>query len=91
MKAHIRTVELPYCVRGEQFLFTVAGDVSVVEALNAATDRLESVVEALKDLMNVSAVSQQATLAFYAAESALALVYASQAGAEAATEKGGAA
>ena len=91
MKAHIRTVELPYCVRGEQFLFTVAGDVSVVEALNAATDRLESVVGVLGDLMAVGVVSQRATLAFYAAESALALVYSVQAGAEAAAEKGDAA
>ncbi|GFM73577.1 hypothetical protein PSCICL_45690 [Pseudomonas cichorii] len=89
MKAHIRTVEFPYCARGEQFLLTAAGDVSVAEALEAATDRLESVVGVLGDLMAVGVVSQRATLAFYAAESALALIYASKAGAEAAAEKGG--
>ncbi|MCV4290867.1 Cro/CI family transcriptional regulator [Pseudomonas capsici] len=82
MKAHIRTVEFPYCARGEKFLLTAAGDVSVAEALEAAADRLESVVEVLADLMAVGVVSRRATLAYYAAESALALVYASQAGAE---------
>lgn len=83
MRMQILTVEYPYCESSQQSLFSAAGGVCVTEALDAATDRLESVVTALAVLMNVGAVSEQATLAFYAAESALALVYASHAGVEA--------
>jgi hypothetical protein len=60
------------------------GGVPVVDALDAATCRLEAVISGLRELMNISECSDQATLVFYAAESALALVYAGHAGIEAA-------
>ena len=80
----ILTVEHEYCVSGPHCILDAAGGVPVIDALDAATSRLEAVVQALADLMFVGEVSQAATLAYYAAESALALVYASQAGIEAA-------
>ncbi|WP_341520736.1 hypothetical protein AABC73_20650 [Pseudomonas sp. G.S.17] len=83
MSMQILTLEHHYCESSQQSLFSAAGGVCVTKALDAATDRLESVVAALAALMNVGAVSEQATLAFYAAESALALVCASHAGVEA--------
>lgn len=80
----IMTVEHEYCISGPHHLLNAAGGVPVVDALQAATDRLEVVLNVLASLMPMGEVSQATTLAYYAAESALALVYASQAGIEAA-------
>lgn len=61
-------------------VFEAVGGIPVHESLDAATDRLEAVVAALRELMQEPAVTQLATLTFYAAESALALVYSAHAG-----------
>lgn len=89
MKATLLTIEHPYCVRGLSDVLNASGGVPVHDSLDAATDLLEAVVAGIRELMTISAVSNQATLVFFAAETALALVYASQAGAELAS--GGAA
>lgn len=70
-------------------VFEAVGGIPVHESLDAATDRLESVVAGLRELMQEPAVTHHATLMFYAAESALALVYAAHAGVD--PEQGGAA
>lgn len=70
-------------------VFEAVGGIPVHESLDAATDRLEAVLAGLTDLMTEPAVTHQATLIFYAAESALALVYAAHAGVD--PEQGGAA
>lgn len=70
-------------------VFEAVGGVPVHESLDAATDRLEAVVTGLRELMQQPAVTHHATLIFYAAESALALVYAAHAGVD--PEQGGAA
>lgn len=68
-------------------VFEVVGGIPVHESLDAATDRLEAVVAGLMELMTEPTVTHQATLIFYAAESALALVYAAHAGVD--PEQGG--
>lgn len=66
-------------------VFEAVGGIPVHESLDAATDRLEAVVAGLRELMQEPIVTQHATLVFYAAEAALALVYAAHAGVEPAT------
>lgn len=61
-------------------VFEAVGGIPVHESLDAATDRLEAVVAGLRELMQEPVVTQHATLIYYAAEAALALVYASHAG-----------
>lgn len=61
-------------------VFKAVGGIPVHESLDAATDRLEAVVAVLRELMQEPAVTQHATLIYYAAESALALVYSAHAG-----------
>ena len=70
-------------------VFEAVGGIPVHESLDAATDRLEAVVAGLRELMQEPAVTKLATLTFYAAESALALVYSAHAGVD--PEQGGAA
>lgn len=91
MKKPILTIEHPFHVRSQTDALCAAGGAPVHDSLDAATDMLEAVVAGLRDLMSEPSVSNQATLIFYAADSALALVYASNAGIEAAMAKGGAA
>lgn len=91
MTTKLLTLEHLYCERGKDSLFSAAGQVSVTEALDAATDRLEAVLTGLAELMNIPACSNQAALIFYAAESAIALVYAGHAGLECYAAKEGAA
>ncbi|RYY87754.1 MAG: hypothetical protein EOO15_10945 [Chitinophagaceae bacterium] len=67
-------------VNGLHSVFEAVGGIPVHESLDAATDRLESVLAGLRELMQEPSVTQLATLTYYAAESALALVYASHAG-----------
>ncbi|QXI49137.1 hypothetical protein HU763_006730 [Pseudomonas anuradhapurensis] len=66
--------------QGLHSVFEAVGGIPIYESLDAATDRLEAVVAGLRELMQEPAVTQHATLVFYAAESALALVYAAHAG-----------
>lgn len=68
-------------------VFEAVGGIPVHESLDAATDRLEAVVAGLRELMQEPAVTQHATLVYFAAESALALVYAAHAGVD--PEQGG--
>lgn len=89
MTTKLLTLEHPYCERGQDSLFSAAGEVPIADALDAATDRLEAVLAGLAELMAIPACSNQATLVFYAAESAIALVYASHASVESLAAKGG--
>lgn len=73
------TLESPYHTQGLHDVFSAAGGIPIHESLDAATSLLESVTAGLRDLMTAPAVSHQATLVWFAAESALALVYASHA------------
>lgn len=79
MKTDILTLESPFYVNGISDVFSAAGGVPIHDSLDAATSLLESVVAGLRDLMTEQAVSHQATLVWFAAESALALVYAAHA------------
>lgn len=87
MKTDLLTLEHPFCIRGNFEILSAAGDVPIHESLEAATEYLEAVVHGLRDLMCTPEVSNLATLTFYAAETALALVYA--AGAAVGTDVGG--
>ena len=75
-----QTLGHPFAIAGNHDVFEAAAGVPIHESLDAATDRLEAVVAALRELMQEPSVTQLATLTYYAAESALALVYASRAG-----------
>lgn len=79
MKTEHLTLESPFHTQGLHDVFSAAGGVPIHESLDAATSLLESVAAGLRDLMSEPAVSNQATLAWFAAESALALVYAAHA------------
>lgn len=83
-----QTREHEFDIRGAYAVLEAVGGIPVHESLDAATDRLEAVVAGLMELMNEPTVTHQATLIFYAAESALALVYAAHAGVD--PEQGGA-
>ncbi|USS54878.1 MULTISPECIES: hypothetical protein [Pseudomonas] len=74
------TLAHPFATSGAHDVFEAAAGVPIHESLDAATDRLEAVVAGLRELMQEPAVTQLATLTFYAAESALALVYSAHAG-----------
>lgn len=89
MNPKILTIEHEYCVRGTCAVLAAAGHVPVADALDTATDHLEAVVAGLRELMSTPSCSNQATLIFFAAQSALALVYGAHAGIDAAA--GGAA
>jgi len=89
MSAALMTRAHQFHTHGLHSVFEAVGGIPVHESLGAATDRLEAVVAGLRVLMQEPAVTQHATLVFYAAESALALVYAVHAGVD--PEQGGAA
>jgi UDP-glucose 4-epimerase len=61
-------------------VFEAVGGIPVHESLDAATNYLESVVAGLRDLMSEPSVSNHATLIYFAADAALALVYSAHAG-----------
>lgn len=84
-----QTLASPFATYGLHDVLEASGGIPVHEALDAATDRLEAVVAGLRELMQEPAVTQLATLTFYACESALALVYSAHAGVD--PEQGGAA
>ncbi|PWK31787.1 hypothetical protein [Pseudomonas sp. OV226] len=90
MNTELLTLEHEYCVRGPCAVLNAAGGIRVADSLEAATDYLEAVVAGLRDLMSTPDCSNQATLVFFAAEAALALVYASHAGIESVIAQGGA-
>lgn len=79
MKTPTLTLEHEFMVSGSHAVLSAAGGVPIHESLDAATSLLEAVSAGLRELMCVPAVSNQATLAYFAAENALALVYASHA------------
>lgn len=89
MKTPPVTSACPFANYGTDDVLEASEGIPVHVSLNAATDRLEAVVAGLRELMQEPAVTQLATLTFYAAEAALALVYASRAGVE--SRQGGAA
>ena len=76
------TLAHPFAVRGAHDVFEACGGIPIHESLDAATDRLEAVIAGLRQLMQEPSVTHHATLVYYAAESALALVYAAHAGVE---------
>lgn len=80
MRPHAETLASPFATYGLHDVLEASGDIPVHESLGAATDRLEAVVAGLRTLMQEPSVTHHATLVFYAAESALALVYAAHAG-----------
>jgi hypothetical protein len=75
MKTDLFTLEHPFCIRGNLEILSAAGEVPIHDSLQAATEYLEAVVHGLRDLMGTPEVSNLATLTFFAAETALALVY----------------
>jgi citrate lyase beta subunit len=75
-----QTSACPFALHGLHDVLEASAGIPVHEALDAATGRLEALVAGLRELMQEPAVTQLATLTFYAAEAALALVYASHAG-----------
>jgi hypothetical protein len=89
MNTELLTLEHEYCVRGPCAVLNAAGGVPVADSLEAATDYLEAVVAGFRDLMTTPECSNQATLVFFAAETALALVYASHASVDPAAGKVG--
>lgn len=76
------TLGHPFAIQGLHDVLEAAGEVPIHESLDAATARLEAVVAGLRELMCEPAVTNLATLVFYAAKSALALVHAAHAGVE---------
>lgn len=80
MSTQPATLASPFATCGLHDVLEAAGGIPVHESLGAASDRLEAVVAGLRELMQEPVVTQHATLVFYAAESALALVYAAHAG-----------
>ncbi|MGE1530856.1 hypothetical protein [Pseudomonas putida] len=83
------TIAHPFASSGASEVFVAVAGVPLHESLDAATDRLEAVLAGLRDLMTEPTVSNQATLIYFAADAALALVYSAHAGV--APEQGGAA
>ncbi|AZL69229.1 hypothetical protein [Pseudomonas oryziphila] len=80
MNKQPQTLASPFATYGLHDVLEASGEIPLQEALDAATDRLEAVVAGLRTLMQEPVVTHHATLVFYAAESALALVYAAHAG-----------
>ncbi|MBP5054348.1 hypothetical protein [Pseudomonas chlororaphis] len=89
MKSQLMTLQHEFHKHGPHDLLIAADGCPIHDALDAATCYLEAVVHGLRDLMSESAVSNEATLLFFAAETALALTYAAHAGVDA--SQGGAA
>ncbi|MBN2987315.1 hypothetical protein [Pseudomonas lactucae] len=74
MKTPILTVSHEFHVQLNHAVFSAEGGVPIHESLDAATDLLHSVVAGLADLMQENAVSNQATLLHFTANSVLALL-----------------
>ncbi|MNV41089.1 hypothetical protein D3C71_1327160 [compost metagenome] len=90
MNSQLQTIEHPFSGSGRAEVFSATGGVPVADSLDAATSYLESVCAGLRSLMNVTECTHEATLVYLAADAALALVYASHAGIEAAMIEEGA-
>lgn len=82
MTTQPQTLDHEFRTYGLHDVLQANGGISIHESLDAASDYLEAVVAGLRDLMQEPAVTQHATLVFFAAETALALVYSAHAGAE---------
>lgn len=88
MTVQLQTVAHPFALSGNHDVLEAAAGVPIHETLDAATGRLEAVVAGLRELMTEPAVSNAATLIYFAADAALALCYAAHAGVT--PEQGGA-
>lgn len=75
MKTDLLTLEHPFCLRGNLEILSASGEVPIHDSLEAATEYLEAAVQRLRDMMCTPEVSNLATLTFFAAETALALIY----------------
>lgn len=80
MTAQPMTVCHEFSTQQLHSVFEAVGGVPVHESLDAATDRLESVLAGLGELMAEPSVSNRASLLYYATEAALALCYSAHAG-----------
>lgn len=70
----------PFATQGLHDVLEACGGVPVHESLGAAIDRLDAALSGIRELIQETSVSSQATLTFFAVESALALVIAAHAG-----------
>lgn len=75
-----QTVAHSFALNGLHEVLEAAAQIPVHESLDAAIYRLEAVLGGIRDLMQKAEVSNKATLVYFAAESALALVIAAHAG-----------
>ena len=72
----------PFATQGLHDVLEACGGIPVHESLGAAIDRLDAAADGIRELMQETSVTSQATLVFFAVESALALVIAAHAGIE---------
>lgn len=72
----------PFATQGLHDVLEACGGIPVHESLGAAIDRLDAAADGIRELMQETSVTTQATLVFFAVESALALVIAAHAGIE---------
>lgn len=75
-----QTIAHSFALNGLHEVLEAAAQIPVHESLDAAIYRLEAMLGGIRELMQVTAVSNKATLVYFAAESALALVIAAHAG-----------
>ncbi|MCO7575322.1 MULTISPECIES: hypothetical protein [Pseudomonas chlororaphis group] len=86
MTTQPQTVDHEFCIFGQHAVLQANGGIPLHESLDAATDYLEAAVAGLRELIQEPSVSNRATLVLFAADTALALVYAAHAGVEPAVE-----
>ncbi|ATB64165.1 hypothetical protein MXB02_06995 [Pseudomonas mosselii] len=80
MIAQPQTVAHSFANQGLHEVLEAIAEIPIHESLDAAIYRLEAVLGGIRELMQQAAVSNKATLVYFAAESALALVIAAHAG-----------
>ena len=80
MIAQPQTVAHSFANQGLHEVLEAIAEIPIHESLDAAIYRLEAVLGGIHELMQQAAVSNKATLVYFAAESALALVIAAHAG-----------
>jgi len=80
MIAQPQTVAHSFAHQGLHEVLEAIAEIPIHESLDAAIYRLEAVLGGIRDLMQKAEVSNKATLVYFAAESALALVIAAHAG-----------
>lgn len=80
MSPVVHTIDHEFRTYGLHDVLQANGGIPIHESLDAASDYLEAVVAGLRELMQEPAITHHATLVFFAAETALALVYSAHAG-----------